>query len=131
MLARCRTVNARVALIAIPRPLCALRPFRAVIGRPRYAAAARVFHTATAEFTNLGSEGTLVTKEVSIRIGDPGETYVCIPTDIGYALQTGSCLTNSSSTLPKRLDRFSLSYFHETQHFALGNRPAVLMSGCC
>jgi hypothetical protein len=60
----------------------------------------RAFHIATAEFTNLGPDGTLVTKEVSIRVGDPGEAYVLIPTEVGYDLQAGRCLTNSSSALP-------------------------------
>ncbi|KAF2864669.1 hypothetical protein BDV95DRAFT_508914 [Massariosphaeria phaeospora] len=119
MLARYRSVSAHIVPIACRRPSCAPRAFRAAIGRPCYAAAARAFHAATAEFTNLGPEGTFVTKEVSIRVGDPGEAYVVIPTEVGYALQAGSCLTTRSSALPNRPDRFPLSYFHDTQHFAL------------
>jgi hypothetical protein len=53
------------------------------------------------EFIKLCPEGTLVMKEVSIQIGDPGDTYVCIPTEVGYALQDSGC--------HKRLDRLALS----------------------
>lgn len=115
MLARFHTATTRTVHTATARPFYAPRPFRAAI--------ARACHTATAEFTNLWPDGTLVTKEVSIQVGNPGEAYVLIPTEIGYALQAGSYPSNSSSTLPKRPDRFALSYFHDTQHFALGKRP--------
>ncbi|KAH7399647.1 hypothetical protein BKA66DRAFT_452276 [Pyrenochaeta sp. MPI-SDFR-AT-0127] len=117
MLAGFRTTTTRVVTFN------ALRPLRAVNGRPSYAAAARAFHNATAEFTKLGPEGTLVIKEVSIRVGDPGEAYICIPTEVGFALQASSCLAHIPSALPKRLDRLPLSYFHDTQHFALDSSP--------
>ncbi|KAF2444495.1 hypothetical protein P171DRAFT_432517 [Karstenula rhodostoma CBS 690.94] len=110
MLARSRTTITRVVTFNALRPL-------------RGAAAARAFHNATAEFTRLGPEGTLVTNKVSIRVGDPGEAYVCIPTEVGYALQAGGCLAHNSSALPKRPDRLTLSYFHDTQHFALDSSP--------
>ncbi|KAF1958897.1 hypothetical protein CC80DRAFT_468705 [Byssothecium circinans] len=119
MLARFHTRTARTVHTAIARPFYAPRPF---LGRP-CCVATRACHTATAEFTNLGPDGKLVTKEVSIQVGDPGEAYVLIPTEVGYALQAGSYLTNSSSALPKRPDRFALSYFHDTQHFALDSSP--------
>lgn len=122
MLTTFRTLNARVAHLSIARPFYAApRLFRAVPGRLCYAAAARAFHVATGEFTDLRPDGALVTKEVSIRIGDPGEAYVLIPTEIGYALQAGSRLTHEPLPLPKRPDRFPLSFFHEIQSFALGN----------
>ncbi|OCL08852.1 hypothetical protein AOQ84DRAFT_388553 [Glonium stellatum] len=115
MLARLCTATARAAHTA---------PFRAPIGPPCYAATTRACHVATGKFTNLEPDGTLVTKEVSIRVGNPGEAYVLIPTEVGYALQAGSYLTNSLSALPKRPDRFALSYFHDTQHFALDSSPS-------
>ncbi|KAF2789620.1 hypothetical protein K505DRAFT_352449 [Melanomma pulvis-pyrius CBS 109.77] len=114
MLARLRTVTARAARTG---------PIRTAIGPHCHVATTRAYHTATAEFTNLGPDGTLVTKEVSIHVGDPGEAYILIPTEVGYALQAGSYLTNSSSALPKRPDRFALSYFHDTQHFAVDSSP--------
>jgi hypothetical protein len=123
MLARFRTTTTRAVTFDASRPL------RAVLGRPCCVAAARAFHNAIAEFTRLGPNGTLVTNEVSIRVGDSGEAYVCIPTEVGYALQAGSCLVHDSSALPKRPDRLTLSYFHDTQHFALGNRYTVICLG--
>ncbi|KAL5434963.1 hypothetical protein PMIN06_011231 [Paraphaeosphaeria minitans] len=125
MLARFRTTTTRAVTFNASRPL------HAVIGRPCCAAAARAFHNATAEFTKLCPEGTLVTKEVSIRVGDPGEAYVCTPTEVGYALQAGGCLAHSPSALPKRLDRLTLSYFHDTQQFALDNLLHCTVSSCC
>jgi hypothetical protein len=119
MLAKFHTATARAVHTAIARPFYAPRPFSAAIGRPSYATTTRACHIATAEFTNLRPDGTPVKKDVSIRVGDPGEAYVLIPTEVGYALQAGSCL----SALPKRPDRFALSYFHDTQHFAFGNCP--------
>ncbi|KAF2649432.1 hypothetical protein K491DRAFT_200381, partial [Lophiostoma macrostomum CBS 122681] len=53
----------------------------------------------------------------------PGEAYVMIPSAVGCALQAGSYLTNSSLALPRRPDRLVLSYFHDTQHFALDLSP--------
>ncbi|KAF2806082.1 uncharacterized protein BDZ99DRAFT_395094 [Mytilinidion resinicola] len=108
---------------AIARPFYAPSPFRAAIGPPCFATTTRACHIATAEFTDLQPDGAVVTKEVFIRVGDPGEAYVLIPTEVGYALKAGSCLASSSSALPKRPDRFPLSYFHNTQHFALDSSP--------
>jgi hypothetical protein len=52
---------------------------------------------AKAEFVRLGSDGTLITKKVSVIIGDPGEADVFIPEAVCYALQDspsppGSCV---------------------------------------
>ncbi|KAF2785873.1 hypothetical protein K505DRAFT_330726 [Melanomma pulvis-pyrius CBS 109.77] len=114
MLARLCTATARAAHTA---------PFRAPIGPRCHAATTRACHVATGEFTNLQPDGTVVTKEVSIRVGNPREAYVLIPTEVGNALQASSSLTNNLSALPKRLDRVALSYFHDTQHFALDSLP--------
>ena len=118
MLARSYIISRRYV------PFNAVKSFRTIIQQPCRIAARRTFH-ATGEFTYLGPEGTLVTKEISIRVGDPGEAYVCVPTEVGYALQASSYLTKNSSALPKRPDRLALSYFHDTQHFALGKVPPV------
>lgn len=125
MLARFHTGTARAVHAAIARPFYAPRPFRAAIRRP--CATVRACHNATAKFTKLEPDGALATKEVTISVGDPGEAYVLIPTEIGYALRAGSCLTSSPSALPKRPDRFALSYFHDTQHFAIGNHPPCII----
>ena len=108
MLARFRPTTTRAANFNSSR-------LRAVTGRP-CRAAVRTFHHATGEFTKLGPEGTLVTEEVSIQVGDPGEAYVCIPTEVGYALQASGGAAHT-----KRPDRLAITYFHDTHHFAFGN----------
>lgn len=70
---------------------------------------------------NLGSDGTIVTKEVFIAMGDPGDAFVLIPAEIGFAIRGGSYLTNGSISHSKRPDELALTYSHDTQHFALGN----------
>ncbi|KAA8624400.1 hypothetical protein Ptr902_06803 [Pyrenophora tritici-repentis] len=62
------------------------RPLPAVIDRRSRAAAARWYHSTTATFAKPSPEGTFVNKKVVIAIGDPGEAYVLIPAEIGYAL---------------------------------------------
>lgn len=120
MLARLRVATARAAHTATVHPFSSLGLFRFAIRPPSYAAATRACHVATGKFSSLEPDGTLVMKDVSIRVGDPGEAYVLIPKEVGYALQASGHLTN---TLSKRSDRFALSYFHDTQHFALGKCP--------
>lgn len=101
------------------------RLFRAAVGPFYYVATTRTCHIATGKFTNLESDGKLATKQVSIRVGDPGQTYVLIPTEVGFAVQASSCLAKTSSAaLPEHPDRLALKYFHDTQHFALGNSPS-------
>lgn len=121
MFNRMRITTTRAVYIASLQSFNAPRPFHIGIRQPCSATIARAHHTATAKFTNLGPEGTPVTKEVSIQVGEPGDAYVLIPTEVGDALQAGNNLVNSSSAPPKRPDRLTLSYFHDTQHFALGN----------
>lgn len=79
----------------------------------------RFYYKATADFTNYSSNGKLSTSEVSIRVGDPQEAYVMIPPEVGRALQAGGFLSNSSA--PTHIsDRYALTFFHDTQHFAHG-----------
>jgi hypothetical protein len=123
MLARLRTGTAQAADIAILQRFSGSRPSIAAIRPPCHAATTRSCHVTTGQFINLGPDGTLVTKDVSIRVGDPGEAYVLIPTEVGYALQASSFLIDSLSALQKRPDRFALRYYHDTQHFAPSKRP--------
>jgi len=105
MLARFRTITARTAHFT---------------SRPRALPHARTCYAAIGKFTNLGRVGIPVTKDVSIMIGDPGEAYVLVPTEVGYALKTGIYHSNTPSAFLKRPDRLALRYFHDTQSFALG-----------
>ncbi|KAF9730013.1 hypothetical protein PMIN01_11946 [Paraphaeosphaeria minitans] len=117
-------VTARTIYTVFARPFHATRHSCIAVERFRHTAAARAIHVASAELTNVGPDGTLVTEEVSIRVGDPGEAYVLIPTEVGNALRAGSRLSNSSSAFLERLDRFKMSFFHDTQHFASESSPS-------
>lgn len=77
---------------------------------------ARAFHVATADFTNHGPHGSLVTSKVSIRIGDPGESYVMIPPEVGRAFRAAGLLSNGSA-LTDHPARSPLVFYHDTRHF--------------
>lgn len=80
---------------------------------------ARFFHTAIGTFVTLDSSGKPVTKEVKLSHGDPNESYVLIPPEIGYALQAGSVPSNGMS-LREDPEKHALTFFHETKTFAHG-----------
>ncbi|KAF2009040.1 hypothetical protein BU24DRAFT_428992 [Aaosphaeria arxii CBS 175.79] len=98
---------------------------RVAIQRPAYASrpTPRSFFKAAADFTNIGSKGTLAKEKITIYIDGPEESYVCIPAEIGHALQAAARLINSEPSLPQRLDRVSLKYFDDSNHFALASSP--------
>ncbi|KAF1974044.1 hypothetical protein BU23DRAFT_579991 [Bimuria novae-zelandiae CBS 107.79] len=123
MLAGFRTTTTRAA------PCTTLRTLRAVVGRPCCVIAARALHNATAEFTELGPEGTLVTKDVSIRIGDPGEAYVCIPTEVGYALQADSSPSCPRLVVPQELPRQSTANTSPATLYHYGLMYTIALDG--
>ena len=56
-----------------------------------------------------------------VRVGDPEEAYVMIPPEVGRALQAGSSFFSNTSAPAHGSDgRYALTFFHDTQHFALG-----------
>ena len=87
------------------------------IHRTKSALRARAFHVATAEFVNHGVNGELITRKVSIRIGDPGEFYVLVTPDVGRALQRKDSLSENF-TPSKESAKSAMRFFHDTQHFA-------------
>lgn len=84
----------------------------------------RHYYQATAEFICWGPNGKLEKRKVPIKIGDPQNTYVMIPPDIGHALQASTLLGHTTPAQVK--DRSKLIFYHETQHFAHGNDPFPL-----
>ncbi|KAH2200672.1 hypothetical protein KXW59_003354 [Aspergillus fumigatus] len=76
----------------------------------------RHYYQATAEFICWGPNGKLEKRKVPIKIGDPQNTYVMIPPDIGHALQASTLLGHTTPAQVK--DRSKLIFYHETQHFA-------------
>lgn len=88
----------------------ATRPSTAVCGLRNNIANIRHYYPATTDFIHYGPDGKPVTSKVPIRIGDPEETYVTIPPDVGRALQTASLTGDVSSSSPESLgDRFKLT----------------------
>lgn len=77
----------------------------------------RNFYQATADFFRPNPDGKPASSKVDIKIGDPENTYVMIPPNIGYALRGG----NKASTVSQRDDRFKLFFDHDTQEFSHGN----------
>ena len=91
---------------------------------------ARGFHVATADFVNRGVNGELVTRQVSIRIGEPGESYVLVSPDVGEALQAGSASSNGFTPIEESA-KSAMSFFHDTQHFAHGTSHVIRLQLYC
>ena len=92
----------------------------------RRAATARYFHRVTADFINCDVKGKPVSTKVPIVIGNPGESYVQIDPEIGWAFHAGSLHNSPSATNVE--GRCRLTFVHETQHFGFG-RCAILSTG--
>lgn len=73
----------------------------------------RHFHEITTDFITQDTTGNLASKKVSVIIGNPGQAYVLISPSVGEDFR------NASSTAATQ-DRCKLSFFHDTQHFGLG-----------
>jgi len=84
----------------------------------------RFFHIAIGSFVTLDSSGEPVTKEVKLIHGDPNESYILIPPEIGYALQAGSVPSNGIF-LGKDPEKHALTFFHRTRTFAHGKQPST------
>ncbi|KAL2220579.1 hypothetical protein M432DRAFT_588354 [Thermoascus aurantiacus ATCC 26904] len=79
------------------------------------------------DFIHYGPDGKPVTSKVPIRIGDPEETYVTIPPDVGRALQTASLTGDVSSSSPESLgDRFKLTCSTILKTLLVTQSPATL-----
>lgn len=101
---------------AATRPFYAPRLSRIAVRRPGDVIITRAFHEGTGDFTTLAPDGTHSTKVISVYVGDPGESYVMIPTEIGDALRAAT----STATSTPHPDRLPLTYFYDTKHFAAG-----------
>jgi hypothetical protein len=55
---------------------------------------------------------------VPVIIGEPGETYVLIETEVGSAFRAASPFISASAASAK--DRCKLTFFHDSQHFGFG-----------
>lgn len=83
---------------------------------------ARYFHRATTDFINHDAKGNLVTREVPVIIGNPGETYILVDPGVGSALYTASPFASTSAASAE--DTCKLTFFHDSQHFGFGKLAA-------
>ncbi|KAF9632929.1 hypothetical protein BFW01_g3792 [Lasiodiplodia theobromae] len=70
----------------------------------------RTLYTKRAQFTRPNESGAPVTKEVSVWMGDPDETYVIVPRDVGKAFVQAKHLSPAEGELRLKFD-------HHTRRF--------------
>ncbi|PGH01823.1 hypothetical protein GX51_05003 [Blastomyces parvus] len=80
-------------------------------------------HHATAQFIRQAPSGKIEKSQVRIQIGDPGNTYVLIPPEVGYAIQAARLLGHDLTSPGQARDRLKLTFYHDTQHFAHESSP--------
>lgn len=93
---------------------CAFRPVPP-FPRTSVGPTARYFHRVTTDFVAHDVRGNLVTRKVSVIVGDPGETYVLIEPGVSSALRAASPFASASAARAE--DRCKLTFFHDSQHF--------------
>lgn len=97
---------------------CVSRPFppsRVIKTGPT----ARYFHRVAADFIDYATDGKPISTRESIIVGNPEETYVLIPPEVGRALQAGSLRHNPSAYIGAE-HKCKLTFFHDSQHFGFG-----------
>ncbi|DAA73865.1 TPA_exp: Uncharacterized protein A8136_3851 [Trichophyton benhamiae CBS 112371] len=89
-----------------------------------YKAVRRHFHQVTGDFTDYDAKGVPTTAKVPIIVGEPGQTYVLVPTDIGRAFHTASLALNEPTTGTTSSgatdETCKATFFHDSQHFGVG-----------
>lgn len=83
----------------------------------------RHFHQATGDFTSYDVKGVPTTTKVPIIVGEPGQTYVLVPTDIGRAFHTASLELNEPTrgiSAEATDETCKATFFHDSQHFGVG-----------
>lgn len=88
-----------------------------------FGAVRRHFHQVTGDFTNYDVKGVPTTAKVPIIVGEPGQTYVLVPTDIGRAFHTASLELNEPTTglsTGATDETCKATFFHDSQHFGVG-----------
>jgi hypothetical protein len=81
----------------------------------------RAHHSATGRFITIGSQGTPVTREIEIWLGDPGNSYVMFDPEIGRMFMAGTTLQGGCS-LAQDPDLYPLTFYHDTRHFSHGKK---------
>lgn len=86
----------------------------------------RAHHSATGRFITISSQGTPVTREIELSLGDPGSTYVTFDPEISRAFKAGAILQGGGS-LAQDQDLYPLKFYHDTRHFSHGKEFASII----
>lgn len=124
----CHFIDLRFPLPQYHMFRCAFRPVPP-FPRTSVGPTARYFHRVTTDFVAHDVRGNLVTRKVSVIVGDPGETYVLIEPGVSSALRAASPFASASAARAE--DRCKLTFFHDSQHFGHGKSsvPWVCLAG--
>ncbi|KAK0112354.1 hypothetical protein ONS96_014926 [Cadophora gregata f. sp. sojae] len=82
----------------------------------------RAHHSATARFTTITPQGTPITRDIEIWLGEPAEAYVMFDPEISKAFQT-SAIANGGCSLTQDLELCPLNFHHDTRHFSHTSSP--------
>ncbi|KFY73344.1 hypothetical protein V499_06560 [Pseudogymnoascus sp. VKM F-103] len=82
----------------------------------------RPHHTATARLITMSPQGTPITRQIKIWLGDLGSAYVMFDPEFSQAFQTDSTLQGGDSTTQDP-ELIPLEFHHDTRHFARKSSP--------
>jgi len=77
----------------------------------------RTHHSATRRYITISPEGTPVTREIEVWLGNPGNTYVMFDPEISRAFQKGTFLQGGCSLVQDQ-ELYPLNFYHDTRHFS-------------
>ena len=83
----------------------------------RKAATQRSHHSATARLVTMSPQGTPITRQIEVWLGDPRSAYVYFDPEFSQTFQTKSTLQENGST-PQDPELLPLEFHHDTRHFA-------------
>ena len=87
----------------------------------RFGFFSRAHHSATARFIIISSQGTPVTREIEVWLGDASNSYVMFDPEISRVFKKGTML-QSGCSLAQDQDLYPLIFYHDTRHFSHGKQ---------
>ncbi|KAL5350190.1 hypothetical protein ACLOAV_005227 [Pseudogymnoascus australis] len=77
----------------------------------------RSHHSATARLTTINPQGTPITRQIDIWLGDPGSAYVMFDPQFSQAFQAVKTLQGGDRSTPDDAELLPLEFHHESRHF--------------
>jgi hypothetical protein len=77
----------------------------------------RSHHTATAQLITMSPQGTPITRQIDVWLGDRGSAYVYFDPEFSQPFQADRALQCDGST-PQDPGLIPLEFHHDTRHFA-------------